>query len=79
MPDFIRSGVAGAMNSNTSPAPASGNNNEGARNRDLAVAMSGRRDGHGSGYRPHSVTQLISYNVGRSIGRAASRNNAENN
>lgn len=79
MPDFIRSGVAGAINSNTSPVPASSNSSESVGNRDLAVARSAHRDGHGSGYRPHSVTQLISYNVGRSIGRAASRNNAKNN
>jgi len=79
MPDFIRSGVASAMNSNSSPIPAPNSNNGGAGNREVAVAVSGSRGGHGTGYRPHSVSQLISYNVGRSIGRAASRNNAENN
>jgi hypothetical protein len=78
MPNFIRSGVASAMNSNSSPVPAS-TNHESSQNRDVAVAVSGNRAAHGSSYRPHSVTQLISYNVGRSIGRAASRNNAENN
>jgi hypothetical protein len=77
MPDFIRSGVASAMNSNASPVPAS--SNESSANRELAVAASGSRATHGSSYRPHSVTQLVSYNLGRSIGRAASRNNAENN
>lgn len=75
MPDFIRSGVASAMSSNSSPVA----NTSGAENRDLPVAASGGRSGHGPGYRPHSVTQLISYNVGRSIGKAASRNGAENN
>lgn len=79
MPDFIRSGMASAMNSSPSPAPSLGNNNEGGGNRDLAVAVAGSRSGHGTSYRPHSVTQLISYNVGRSIGRVAGRNNAENN
>ena len=74
MPDFIRSGVASAMNSSRSPAPTLSNNN-----RDLAVAVAGSRAGHGTSYHPHSVAQLISYNVGRSIGRVASRNNAENN
>jgi hypothetical protein len=77
MPDFIRSGVASAMNSNASPVPAS--SNESSANRELAVAASGSRATHGSSYRPHSVTQLVSYNLGRSIGRVASRNNAENN
>jgi hypothetical protein len=56
MPDFIRSGVAGAMSSNSSPASTS-NNNASAENRDPAVAVSSRRTGYGSSYRPHSVTQ----------------------
>jgi hypothetical protein len=80
MPDFIRSGVASAMNSNTSPVPTSSEgNNESSRGRDLAVAMSGRRGGQESSYRPHSVTQVISFNVGKALGRTAGRNNAENN
>lgn len=78
MPDFIRSGVASAMNSNASPVHAS-SSNESSGIRELAVAASGRRATHGSSYRPHSVTQLVSYNLGRSIGKVASRNNAENN
>src|ERR1700728_2019598 len=79
MPDFIRSGVASAMNSNSSPVlPATGHN-EGSGNRDAAVAMSGRGDRHGSSYRPHSVTQVVSFNVGRALGRDTGRNNAENN
>ena len=77
MPDFIRSGFAGAMSSSQSPVSTS-SSNAGAENRDLALAVSsGRQYGHR--YRPNSVAQQISYNVGRSIGRAASRNNAENN
>jgi hypothetical protein len=78
MPDFIRSGVASAVNSSRSPVAAS-KNNEGGGNRDLAVAVAASRGGYGTSYRPHSVTQLISYNVARSIGKVASRNNAENN
>lgn len=78
MPDFIRSGVAGAMNSHNSPPPAS-RNNDGSGNREPAGAVSGSRAAHGSSYRPHSVTQLVSYNLGRSIGRVASGNSAENN
>jgi hypothetical protein len=80
MRDFIRSGVASAMNSNTSPGPTSSrSNNEPSRGRDLAVAMSGSRSGHESSYRPHSVTQVISFNVGKALGRAAGKDNAENN
>jgi hypothetical protein len=41
--------------------------------------MSGSRSGHESSYRPHSVTQVISFNVGKALGRAAGKNNAENN
>jgi hypothetical protein len=77
MPDFIRSGVVSAMTSNTSPAPASSNINQDTGNRDVAPAAS-RSRGHSS-YRPHSVTQVISFNVARALGKAASRNNAENN
>jgi hypothetical protein len=77
MPDFIRSGVASAMNSNSSPAPASTNSSEDTGDRQPAVAMSGSR-AHSS-YRPHSVTQVVSFNVARALGNAASRNNAENN
>ena len=54
-------------------------NNEGSGKRDLAAAMSGSSGRHGSSYRPHSVTQVVSFNVGRALGRAAGRNNAENN
>jgi hypothetical protein len=79
MPDFIRSGVASAMNSNSSPTASATGHNEGSGNRDVVVAMSGRGDRHGSSYRPHSVTQVVSFNVGRALGKAAGRNNAENN
>ncbi len=75
MPDFIRSGVAGAMSSHSSPVPTAA----GGENRELALGTLRSRSRYGPGYRPHSVTQLISYNVGRSIGKVAGRNNAENN
>src|SRR5271166_5417897 len=79
MPDFIRSGVASAMNSNTSPVVPATGQNEGSGNRGAAVAASGSTGRHGSSYRPHSVTQVVSFNVGRALGKAAGRNNAENN
>jgi hypothetical protein len=80
MPDFIRSGVASAMNSNISPtaSPSNANNNEGTDKRELTAAMSGGSR-HGSSYRPHSVTQVVSYNVGRALGKAVGRNSAGNN
>jgi hypothetical protein len=80
MPDFIRSGVASAMNSNISPtaSPSNANNYEGTDKRELTAAMSGASR-HGSSYRPHSVTQVVSYNVGRALGKAVGRNSAGNN
>jgi hypothetical protein len=76
MPEFIRSGVVSAMSSSASPAPASSVNQD-TGSRDVTAAAS-RSRGH-SGYRPHSVTQVISFNVARALGKAASRSNAENN
>ena len=77
MPDFIRLGVSSAMSSNSSPAPTPSSASEDTSSRQLAGAMSGSR-GHSS-YRPHSVSQVISFNVAKALGKAASRNNAENN
>jgi hypothetical protein len=81
MLDFIRSGVASAMSSNSGPVmpAANANGNESSGTRDVAAARSGSGGRHGSGYRPHSVTQVVSFNVGRALGRAAGGNNAENN
>jgi hypothetical protein len=80
MPDFIRSGVASAMNSNSSPVmPTATGHNESSGNRDVAAAVSGSPSRHGSSYRPHSITQVVSFNVGRALRRTAGRNNAENN
>jgi hypothetical protein len=79
MPDFIRSGVASAINSDSSPVvPAATSHNEGSGTRDVAAARSGSGGRHGSSYRPHSVTQVVSFNVGRALGRATGGNNAEN-
>jgi hypothetical protein len=79
MTDFIRSGVASAMNSNCSPVmPTATSHNESSRDRDVAAAVSGSPSRCGSSYRPHSVTQVVSFNVGKALGRAAGRNKAEN-
>jgi len=81
MPDFIRSGVASAMSSNSGPVmpAANANGNEGSGTRDVAAARSGSGGRHGSSYRPNSVTQVVSFNVGKTLGRATGGNNAENN
>jgi hypothetical protein len=82
MPDFIRSGIASAMHSNSSPVPASRDasgdiSSEDKGGRQPAVAISGSH-GH-SGYRPHSVSQVVSFNLAKTIGKAASGTDAENN
>jgi hypothetical protein len=78
MAGFLRSGMASATNSGTSPvaSPASTNGagNSGSGSRSAAAAAGG-----GSSYRPHSVTQVLTYNVARALGRAAGRNKAEDN
>jgi hypothetical protein len=78
MAGFLRSGMASATNSGTSPvAPppstnSAGNSGNGSRSSTAAA-------GAGFGYRPHSVTQVLTYNVARALGKAAGRNNAEDN
>jgi len=76
MSGFLRSGMASAMNSGTSPvAPppsTNGPRNSGSGSRSAAAAA-------GFGYRPHTVTQAITYNVARALGKAAGRTNADNN
>ena len=75
MPDFIRSGVASAMSSNTNPTvPAS----VGYEQETLASTPTMARRAQ-SGYRPHSVTQAVSFNLAKALGRAAGRNNGEKN
>lgn len=75
MPDFIRSGVASAMSSNTNPTvPSSG----GPEQENLASRSTMARRAQ-SGYRPHSVTQVVSFNLAKALGRMAGRNNGENN
>ena len=70
MPEFLRSGVSSAMNSNTSPpTPSPGSNGQtGSR----APAVAAGAGGSGISYRPRGVVQVISFNAGRALGRAAS-------
>jgi hypothetical protein len=78
MAGFLRSGMTSVMNSDTSPvAPfpsTNGTGNSGNGSRSAATPA-----GAGFGYRPHSVTQAITYNVARALGKAAGRTNADNN
>ena len=76
MPEFLRSGISGAMNGNASPTPP--NIKYPTTHRPAAVAV-----GAGSPaitYRPRGVVEMISFNAGRSLGRAAGsrREDADN-
>jgi hypothetical protein len=67
MPEFLRSGVASAMNSNASPpAPSSSNGQTSSR----AAAVAAGAGGPAMSYRPRGVVQVISFNAGRALGRA---------
>ena len=77
MASFLRSGIAGASRSEASPAPPvpkeAGAGKPSNAGRPAITASAG------IGYRPHSVTQAITFNVARALGKAAGRNNADNN
>jgi len=68
MPEFLRSGVRSAMNSNSSPpAPSPSNGQTTSR---AAAVVAGTND-PGISYRPRGVVQVISFNAGKALGRAA--------
>lgn len=77
MAEFLQSGVASAMNSNSSPvAPAvsgSSGNGNGTRSASISPARSGYI------YSPKSVTQAVTFSVARALGRAAGRQKPEDN
>jgi hypothetical protein len=81
MAEFLQSGVASAMNSNSSPvAPAvSGyaNGSSGNENGTRSASVSPARSGYI--YSPKSVTQAVTFNVARVLGRAAGRQKPEDN
>jgi len=69
MPEFLRSGVGSAINSNASPPAPSLRSNGQTRSRASAVAAGA--GGSGMSYRPRGVVQVISFNAGRALGQAA--------
>jgi hypothetical protein len=82
MADFVRSGMSGVMQSNTSPVSptqrsGSGGGSSGSGDGSAASATSRARSG--TAYRPHSVTQVITFNAAKALGRAVGRNNADDN
>ncbi len=78
MASFLRSGIASVSNSETSPAPPTPTTDGAGRS-----GSSGRpglaASGAVSGYRPHSMTQVVAFNLARALGKAAGRNNADKN
>lgn len=68
MPEFVRSGVASAMNSNASPPALSPSNGQ-TSSRGTAVAAGA--GGPAISYRPRGVVQVISFNAGKALGRVA--------
>jgi hypothetical protein len=81
MAGFLQSGLSSAMNSNSSPvAPAvseatngSSGNENGSRSASVRPARSGDI------YSPRSVTQAVTFNIARAVGRAAGRQKPEDN
>jgi hypothetical protein len=81
MAGFLQSGLSSAMNSNSSPvAPAvseatngSSGNENGSRSASVRTARSGDI------YSPRSVTQAVTFNIARALGRAAGRQKPEDN
>jgi hypothetical protein len=81
MAGFLQSGVASAINSNSSPvtpvvsgsANGSSGNHSGARSASVSPARSSYI------YSPRSVTQAVTFNIARALGRAAGRQKPEDN
>jgi len=70
MSEFLRSGVASAVNSNASPPTPSPSSN-GGRNGSRAAAVAADAGGSELSYRPRGVVQVISFNAGKALGKAA--------
>lgn len=71
MPEFLRSGVASAVNSHASP-PAPSPSSNGGQNGSRAAAVAAGAGGSGLSYRPRGVVQVITFNAGKALGKAAS-------
>jgi len=81
MAGFLQSGMASAINSNSSPgAPVvsgGANGSSGNENGTHSASASPARSGYI--YSPKSVTQAVTFNVARALGRAAGRQKPEDN
>jgi hypothetical protein len=81
MAGFLQSGLSSAMNSNSSPVtPAvSGGTSGSSGNQDGSRSPSASPARSGYIYSPKSVTQAVTFNVARALGRAAGRQKPEDN
>jgi hypothetical protein len=81
MAGFLQSGLSSAMNSNSSPvAPAvSEATNRSSGNESGSHSASVRPARSGDIYSPRSVTQAVTFNIARALGRAAGRQKPEDN
>jgi hypothetical protein len=70
MPEFLRSGIASAMNSNATP-PAPRVSSNGGQNGSRATAVAAGAGGPAVSYRPRGVVEVISFNAGKALGKAA--------
>jgi hypothetical protein len=70
MPEFLRSGVASAMNSNASP-PAPSPSSNGGRSGSRAAAVAAGAGGSSVSYRPRGVVQVMTFNAAKALGKAA--------
>ena len=81
MAGFLQSGLSSAMNSNsspTSPVVSGGTSGSSGKQNGTRTAAAGH-ESSGYIYRPRSVTQAVTFNVARALGRAAGRQSPEDN
>src|SRR2546425_2962031 len=81
MPEFIRSGMASAMSSSASPGQpavqANGSGGNGSQSRSSTASGASR-----AAYdvlRSHRMSQVVTFNMARALGRAVGRNKPEDN
>jgi hypothetical protein len=70
MPEFLRSGVASAMNSNARP-PVPSPSSDGGQYGNRAAVVAAGAGGPAISYRPRGVMQAVTFNAGRALGKAA--------
>jgi hypothetical protein len=81
MAGFLQSGLSSAMNSNSSPVTpvVSGGTSGSSRNQNGSRSPSASQARSGYIYSPKSVTQAVTFNVARALGRATGRQKPEDN